>query len=429
MKASNRPEHLLRWAAYTVSTGLVVWAAACGGAVPRSANSQTPSDGTTSGQLTVGSRLESHPAGIYSSSKRVIFNAETPSIAKLWPGLAQLRSAHGRRGSLRLDRAVAGTLIGTGAPSARISADGAIAYDSWQTIRRLDANRSLHDQGIEPGDRLGVPQVRIRRLRSRRERLLEPGTMSPSWRRDGAIAYVASPGRAYRANRRFLTRVKVRTTPRARPVTWSSLDEYTVLGWAASRLIVMRRAPAEPSELLVFDRQHTSRMLARGAGLVAISPTGSQILISDLSDPATPGLRLLDVASGAVVTTMQLTALRAGSEPAPEWVKGPGDWVGDRIALTTSDGLALLSSDGRTLAVAAVFRSPPSATRSLAGMLEPRFLDRSATRVFAWQTLGGTSDSARRGAQYACDLKRRKCQRHVYPARAVPRPVFDISGG
>src|SRR5437588_1411995 len=103
--------------------------------------------------------------------------------------------------SLALDMPASAPLLGSLGAVAVPSRSGAeLAYNTWHWVKPIDWQQSLGSQGIETGDALGTPTLRIRNVHSGTERALEPGTFSAAWRADGALAYVRGVPSDYLAN-------------------------------------------------------------------------------------------------------------------------------------------------------------------------------------------------------------------------------------
>jgi hypothetical protein len=206
------------------------------------------------------------------------------------------------------------------------------------------------------------------------------GTL-PAWRHDGALAYVRYvPGTgASQAT------IVVRRSATGAPVTWATGSGYEPLAWAGDSLIVAQQDTAPAPRLLAFTGPGVMREIGSGA-LVAISPDGTQLLIADGASldgiPSSPHLRLVDLASGATVATLDL------SKVAPDGINvgtivpgGSGAWENGRIVFPAPAGVVVLAvtSDGLALAKIATF----TGDRGLRGAEyhEARFIDPSGNRV------------------------------------------------
>src|SRR6266536_6128920 len=70
------------------------------------------------------------------------------------------KNAQLRRAAQKLAERASAPLIGADAPVAVPSPDGSlVAVNTWRWTKSIDWGLSLADQGIEPGDPLGTPQL------------------------------------------------------------------------------------------------------------------------------------------------------------------------------------------------------------------------------------------------------------------------------
>ena len=337
-----------------------------------------------------------------------------------------LVAADGR--SRRLDVPASGGMLGSALPVGAVSPDGkTLAYNSFHWNRSVDRFKSYAEQGIDTGDPLAVPTIRLRDLASGREHPLEAGSMSVAWRADGALAYVRGNPPAYRANLPFTTDVVVRSAD-GRVEAWtSSPDRYEVVGWAGRTLLVQREVAGDTPDLLALDGPGPARVVAASVLFLAISPDGTQALVAQTAaDDPHPRIRLLRVADGSEVASMPISDARdpVSGEPLLS-VYGPADWRADRAVLPSETGLLVLRIDDG-LRVEQVLRLD-AATLPDGSVLEPRFAD--DRRVVAWGGLPETRPNVQ-AVQYSCDRFALTCTRSapVAPANA-PRPVYDLSGG
>lgn len=330
----------------------------------------------------------------------------------------------------RLAAPASAPLLGTDAPVAARSPGGRfLVYNSFRWRRAIDRVRSYLEQGIDTGDALGTPQLRVRDVDRGEEATLEPGSQSLAWRDDGALAYAVGSPPDYRANVPFLTNVVVRASPGGDPVSWAAGPaRYTVLAWAGRTLLVARGEPGATSDLVAFDGPERSRVLAAAATFLAASPDGTRVLVArSLSDTPTPRIDLVRVADGQTEATMFLADARDPVTREPTaWVSPPAAWERDRVLLASSTGLVLLRVD-ESIEVEQVLHLDV-ASKPNGQLLEPRVAAGDDRTILAWSAVPGTAPI--RAAQLACDRFALSCERGpALSPEVAPRPVYDPSGG
>jgi hypothetical protein len=335
------------------------------------------------------------------------------------------------KSELALPFAASAPLVANLGPVAAPSRDRRfLAYNTWHWAKPIDWQRSLEEQGVATGDPLGRPQLHVLDLRDGTDLALDPGSFSVAWRRDGAIAYARGNPPDYRANTPFATDVVVRLRADAAPGVWSEGPGwYLVEGWAGRRLIVRTESAGGGGGLLVFDRPGSERPLADDAELIAISPSGADVLVAQGSaDAAAPAVRLVSVGDGAERARLELRAILDPVTGTPvSDVVGLGSWQGDRIVAATSSGLVVFRASGGELSVEQVLHVA-SASRPGGGFYEPRFAGDDEHTIVTWADLPATG--GRESAQFVCDRYALTCDEGaaVSSGRA-PRPVYDPSGG
>jgi hypothetical protein len=326
-----------------------------------------------------------------------------------------------RGGPAKLSSPPVTPLAGWLTPAAVPSPDGRyLAYNTWLELRHDDPKLSWSDQGIEVGDPLATPSIRLYDTQSGSDDVLADGAFSVAWRTDGAVAYFKGTGRSYRAGVPYVGDVVFRPSPRGRARVWSSESgRYIVAGWAGNHLLAYREHEGEALDVVALDGPGRVRALARDSELVAISPDGRRAFVEQGPVQGAPRVRVLSVSSGTILASLDLTTI----DPAVGAVSYAGDWRGDRVVASSASGLAVFRvASGKitlddTLRVAA-----PS-------VAEPRFADDSGPRVRAWTTV------RRRSVFLHCDLDLDSCDRvvplpdargvHGFPAWR--RPLYNPS--
>ena len=299
-------------------------------------------------------------------------------------------------------------LAGWLTPAAVPSPDGRfVAYNAWRELRRDDPTLSWEDQGIEPGDPLARPSIRLHDLRAGADRLLAAGAFSLAWRADGALAYFHGRERSYRAGIPYVGHIVVRASTESPPRRWTvSPGRYIVVGWAGATLIAYVEHEGESLDVLALDGPGNVRTLARGAAVVAIGPDGGQILVERGPETGAPRVELVSVAEGARLASLDLTTV----DPSVGVVGYAGDWEGSLAVAPSSSGLAVFAVSGRRISLVRAIRVPGDQ-----GVAEPRFA--SSARITGW-----TSTSAG-GAFVDCNRLTGRC------GRAVPLPAARMTSG
>ncbi len=291
--------------------------------------------------------------------------------------------------------------VATPAPGGRL-----VAYNTWRELRAIDKEKSLGEQGIESGDPVGIPQIRVVDTASGTDRAFEEGSQTPAFRTDGRLAYALGLEPPFRVGVRYLSRVVVRETLDGVPAVWTNEPaNYFVYGWAGKRLVVYRQSQGEHLETLVLDGPGLVRVLADGAGVIALSPDGQRAL---LAEQAVPGrVWLVDLESGKELSSLDLGGV-FGTDGAPApWASASGDWSGSRAVATGGPGLLVLEVKGNELALQETLGI--DAERYPGGLTEPRFLDASGASVFA-SSLKDAGDGQVLGVGLVCELATATCR-------------------
>ncbi|HXF36197.1 MAG TPA: hypothetical protein VNO17_03330 [Actinomycetota bacterium] len=98
----------------------------------------------------------------------------------------------------------AGGLMGWLAPVAVPSPDGrSVAYNTFRYLIQIDPERSWSQQGIAPGEAVGIPSIHVADVASGSDSVLADGAFSLAWRSDGVIAHLQGESDAYEADRAF----------------------------------------------------------------------------------------------------------------------------------------------------------------------------------------------------------------------------------
>ena len=327
----------------------------------------------------------------------------TPKLERP-PGLFTVgNQLHGLpgRSSVRLAAAPVAPLAGWMSPAAAQSPDGRyVAYNVWRKLRSDDPTRSWSDQGIEPGDGLAVPQIRLVDFDLGQDQLLVDGAYSVAWRADGALAYARGLERAYRAFVPYETELVVRARDGTEQRWSAEPAQFVAVAWAGNNLIAYRIGAGEHVDTLVFTGPAQERLLVEGGTLVALSPDGSQAFVEEGAASGRPRARVVDVATGKTQTALRV---RDGLSYA-------GDWTRDLVVSRSRTGLVVFRVQDESIAV----------VQELAvnqGAREPRFADPTGRQIVALR-------DTRQGAVFLrCERATRRCsQLESDPGRLVYNP-------
>jgi hypothetical protein len=302
---------------------------------------------------------------------------------------------------VRLASAPVTPLAGWLTPAAVPSPDGRyVAYNAWRELREDDPSLSWADQGIDTGDPLARPSIRLHDLAAGTDEVLVEGAFSVAWRGDGAIAYFRANGEDYRAGIPYRGEIVVRDSLDSPDRVWTTHPgRYIVVGWAGSTLVAYEEHEGETLDVLALDAPGEVRLLAADSGLVAVSPDGEEVFVEQGPDGGPPTVRVLAVASGAERAALDLT----GVDPAVGVVGYAGDWQGDVAVASSSSGVAVFRIQGRRVTLEQALRWGGED-----GIFEPRLALEG--HVTGWTT------SAQGGAFVDCDRASGRC------ADIVPLP-------
>jgi hypothetical protein len=313
-----------------------------------------------------------------------------------------------------------GALVPVASPS---TGNGFVVYSSWRQLARI--NPDSRGQGLQAGQPIGVPSIRLFDLRTGKDELLTNGAASPAVSTTGAIAYLAGDSQVVRQNVEYGGRIVVADSRDAKPRVWTSVSaRYFPYAWAGSKLLVYRGVPdSEGADLYAYAGPDESRLLAPDAFAIAVSPDGARVL-------AAVGFRTLEVirvADAAVEDTLSLDSAQ-GTVTPPHALMYGGSWSGDRIVAKSDRGLVVLNVHGG-LHIESVFSTPDLPH----GINEPVLV--GDTLVQGWADVGeahptenGAGEPAYDNALVDCDLATASCSvDQPNPARQWARWVTNPS--
>ena len=319
----------------------------------------------------------------------------------------------------QLGASVSGSMMGPLSPVAVRSSDGKlIAYNTWQELRAVDADRSFSAQGIEEGSALGVPSLRIHDGQGK-DFVLARGAYSAAWRHDGAIAFVQGVDPVFRASPTYAGQVVVRMSVHGRDVSWADAPaHYVVYAWAGDRLLFYRIGLGEKTELLVADAPGKIRSLAEGTA-IAVSPDAERVAV--LSEDAT-SVRVVDIATGREQSWLDVTT----ATPSLRWIAYSGSWVGDHVVAPANAGLAVFQVGPDSLTLEQVLSLDQA--QFPAGVQEPRFVDDAGNEIAASADVPPAKGSGGVSFLLECDRVARTCERtDPAPAKDWLRQVDDTA--
>lgn len=305
----------------------------------------------------------------------------------------------------RLAAPLMAPLLGHDGRLAISASDGRILYHSWEDDTPL---LFLHDSTTGEG------------------RLLARGAHTAAWDARNRVAYLMGDEPRYRSGHAYLGKVVVGTLD-SEPIIWTpTTGPYRVLAWARDQLLLsvsrclLPECNGQPEPGVYRLASPGSPIALPLASLGALSPDG--LLAFGRHDPTpgqdspSPEVRLVEVATGRVLHTLDLSAAAARSG-----LRGliPGSlasamWRGDQIVAVFSgqdSALVFLSVRGERLAVEQVMRIPsgvlPGAHVTNFG--EPSYT--SSTNEIVFAAYASTDDDRQIAVVLACDRVRSTCDR------------------
>lgn len=326
---------------------------------------------------------------------------------------------------VQLHAQASGGLTGWTSPVGVSSQDGRyIVYDAWTDETTLDPELSFSQQGVVQGQPLGRPSLHLLDTATGSDTLFQDGAYSFAWRTDGAVAYFKAQDPDFRANERYVGQVMVQSSLQAGPVPWTSdPDRYIVIAWAGQSLLAYRVGEGGVLDLVSFSGPGKEQLLSSSSVLVAVSPEGSRVLVSQ----GTGGVgtaRLIQVDGGGEIASLDLAqAIDPATGQPLRYLSYGGSWVGNRVAAEGGSGIVIFSVGSSELRVEKVLSFPSS--QFPMPIHEPQFTDQTGSRVVGWAPVPGKGglDPDRHYVYLNCELASRVCVQG--PARG-DRSFFHI---
>jgi len=346
---------------------------------------------------------------------------------------------HPRDGTIALDHEVGPAFSSYLAPAAVPSPDERfIAYNAWTDLIPFDPQKSWSQLGVEPGEPVGTPSIRLIDLETGDDTTLADGAYSVAWRADGPIAYVEGSERDYRANVVYRGHVVVRPSLGSPAEAWTTeAAHYIVYGWAGGSLLVYRVGEGEELDVVAVDGPGHARVLAPHARIIAISPDGTRALLFAYDRRS---IELLDVATGGELAHLELAQIRPAQGPPIVDLMYAGSWSGDLVAAVASrpdasTALTLFRVTGAGLELSEVLSFPVQIFPM--GIAEPQLLDPPGSRVIALAPLRGKGEAGATVYAYLdCDLATARCtqgppvtDRLFHPIYNPSRPTPEVVSG
>ena len=270
------------------------------------------------------------------------------------------------------------------------------------------------------------PVLRVHDFVTRKDRVLEDGTYTFAWRRDGALAYFKGLTAQVGDPLRHRGHVFVRASVDARPVRWTKKPAlYAVSAWARDRLIVHERRRGWPN-LVALHAPGRRRVVAADAALVALSPNGTRAFVTERPNPR-PRVSVVDVATGRRRATFAFSGEVDPMRQQPiNYVADSGAWAGRSVIAAVTGGLAVFRVTRDEIILTQLFGVDPNAFPL--GLVEPKS-DATGQYVVAVAELAQRPRAAvSRTALMECELARRRCVLgRSSPSFVPPRPVYDPS--
>jgi hypothetical protein len=355
--------------------------------------------------------------GLGSSDSALVEGDFVPGRA---PGQPQGKRVH-LGGGDELIAALTGSLV----PVAVQSNDQSlVAYSAWHQIAEIKPDQP--GQGLQVGDPVGVPSVRIYDSTTGRDRLVATGAYSPALSSNGDLAFVKGDANVVRQNVEYAGQVVVGATRNGSFAQWTTdAARYFPYAWAGGSLLVYKGLQdSEATDLYAFTGPGQSHLVAPEATVIALSPDGTRVLVT----VSRRMVEVVRVADGAVESSLALDGpgvATPDSNSTPHALMYSGSWFADRVVANSDAGLVVLNVKGG-LRLESVFKTP-----FVHGLVEPTFTD--ATHVVGWADLtpvsvGKYAEPAYDHALASCDLVGASCTTGPsQPARAWTRWINNPS--
>jgi hypothetical protein len=270
-------------------------------------------------------------------------------------------------------------LFSGNAPLAMSGPDG-VVYSSWTWADPKYATAAeLPHQTV-----VGRPSVWMHTTSG--EKLVADGAQSSAVSSTGAIAYVS--GGDYRTNTQYVGNIIVRQRNGTTQNWTTKAAAYTVLGWAGQRLLYA----VDPFEMQAAGavyaadaRGHSRKVAEADSLLLAVSPDGKWLLFSQGYLQGPPSLKVVETATGRVVTRVAAASIAPGHVIAD--INAMGAWQPQRIWLSGD-------ADGHASALTIQVRMQNGAPHLAAATVDPIAGLAYTTQVQPWLGRSSRSDDS-----------------------------------
>lgn len=315
------------------------------------------------------------------------------------------RKVNGLPGSeLKLSGPVYSPLAGSLSPAVVIGRGGdSLAYNSWR------------------GDH---PVLRIHDLNTASDAVVAEGAFSAALT-DEALAYFVGLRPSVDDVATHRGHVVVASKSGERGVRWSrQAAPYVVVAWAGEHLLVYRRRAAT-TDVLAFAGPRDMRVLASDAYIVAVSPEGDRVFLSEANAAK---VRVVDVATGRTRASLDVTQPDAISGRPLQYVSYSGSWQGELVAAAVSNGLAVFRVADDSVVLEQLIGLDPDTFP--AGVSEPLLTSDGGSIVASGEYIANPNAAVNRVALVECDRSDLRCEVGPSgPYAQPPRLAYNPSPG
>ncbi len=287
-------------------------------------------------------------------------------------------------GEVELSGPVYSPLAGALSPAVVVEPGGdSLVYNSWR------------------GD---YPVLRVHDLETASDSAVAEGAFSAALT-DDALAYFVGLRRSVDDVATHRGHVVVSSESGERGGRWSQqASPYVVVAWAGDHLLVYRRR-ATTTGVLAFAGPGDMRVLATNAYIVAVSPEGDRVFLSEAN---TAKVRVVDVATGRTRASLDVTERDPISGRPLQYVSYSGSWKGEFVAAAVSNGLAVFRVADDSVALDQLIGLDPDTFP--VGVSEPLFTSDGGSLVASGEYIANPNAAVNRMALVECDRDGLRCE-------------------